>query len=199
MRRLGSLVLGAMLACSSTEVAPSAGDGGADAAAPDASDAGAVAPSTCELTRAFVERCGADLNCGASGFDAWCAANDVAVNSDAYRRAQAKCLPEIPCDAKARDECTAQHYATETPTDAQRALVDAYCATCEPGSSDCTTRARTDASTDVYVAAWELRDALVDEIRTKCTGASLDAGADCAKAFGSCAAEVYLDSVPDCP
>ena len=48
----------------------------------------------------------------------------------------------------------------------------------------------------------ELPDAIVDAIRTKCTGAALDGGADsaaCAKAFADCAAEPYLDAVPDCP
>lgn len=168
--------------------------------------------SLCAKTRAYTERCGGEsaLNCGAAGFDAWCAANDQAVNSDAYRKAEEKCLgPDLACEAKARRDCEYRSYQGETPTAAQRAVVDAYCKTCEPSDvAGCTTRstaydpsAGPESVSDIFIAAWELRDSIVDAIRTKCTGAALDGGADaaaCAKAFASCAAEPYLDAVPDC-
>lgn len=198
MKRVLLLLL--LSACSTSETAtppPPAGDAGTPPPREDASSSATVSP--CAVTRAFVERCGADLNCGPAGFDAWCAANDAAINSDAFRRAEAACLPTVECDAKKRDACEEAHYATETPTAAQRAVVAAYCASCEPGVATCAADAVSDPKKDIYVAAWELADPVVDEIRTRCTGAALDAGASCEKAFGSCAAEVYLDRVPNCP
>lgn len=182
---------------SATDATPPPGDGGAEAGA----------GSPCAVTRAYVERCKGELNCGASGFDAWCAANDGAVNSDAYRRGEAKCLPTVACDAAARRRCELESYASETPTPAQRALVDAYCRTCEPADvAGCTTRSTTfdpssspDEVSDIFIAAWELSDPLCDKIRETCTGAALDAGTtSCAKEFASCSAGPYLDAVPDC-
>lgn len=214
-----SLVVAAACSSSGSDggATTTGGDGGATndggATRPDGGGTGdGGAGSLCEKTRAYVERCGGEgeLNCGASGFDAWCAANDQAVNSDAFRRAEEKCLgPDLACDANARRDCEYRSYGTETPTSAQSALVDAYCKTCEPGDvAGCTTRstvydpaAGPKSVSDIFIAAWELRDSIVDSIRTKCTGAALDAGADgaaCAAAFASCAAEPYLDAVPDC-
>lgn len=179
--------------------------------------------STCELTRAYTLECnigsdaGDPLNCGAAKFDQWCEANDKAVNSAAFRRAEALCLIKKNCDGFDRRDCEYRSYATATPTAAQKAVVAAYCQTCEPGNTGCAAR-KTDydptlgpkSTDDVFVAAWELNDALDDQIRTKCTGTALDAGvaaaldaggdaAPCLKAFGSCAADVYLNAVPDCP
>lgn len=177
-------------------------DGGADAGS---------AGSPCSATRAYVERCGGPeaLTCGAAGFDTWCPANDAAINSEAYRRAEAKCLgPELACDPDARRDCEYRSYASETPTATQRALVEGYCATCEPEDPPgCATRAIAyepaggpSSVSDLFIAAWELRDSLVDRIREKCTGSALDAGSSsCARAFATCAAEPYLDAVPDCP
>src|SRR5688572_7846243 len=203
-------------ACSSTSEVTPAGDGGtaneggvdggSDASTKDGSPG--TPQSTCEVTRAWLEGCGHDKNCG-DKFDAWCKSNDEAINSDAYRRAEAKCLTQENCVADQRNDCEYRHYNTETPTAAQKAVIAAYCATCEPGDTSCATRvikydptAGPKSVGDVFIAAWELNDTLCDAIRTKCTGAGVDAGptpAACTKTFGSCAAEVYLDRVPDCP
>lgn len=179
----------------------------------------APAPSTCELTRAYVTACnklqpdgGEELTCGEAKFDAWCDLNDKAINSASYRRAEAMCLTTKNCDGLARRDCEYRTYATATPSTAQKAVVAAYCQTCEPGDpAGCATRktvydpAKGPKSTDdVFVAAWELNDALDDDIRTKCTGAALDAGAGpdaatCLKQFANCAGGIYIDRLPDCP
>ncbi|CAN5786945.1 hypothetical protein BH11MYX4_BH11MYX4_68480 [soil metagenome] len=178
-------------------------------------DTGTTA-STCAVTRDYVTACnklapdgGDELTCGEGKFDAWCELNDKAINSAAYRRAEAQCLTTKNCAGLARRDCEYRSYATATPTNAQKQVVLAYCQTCEPGDSTCPARkvaydpAKGPKSTDdVFVAAWELNDALDDEIRTKCTGAALDAGPDaavCLKAFGNCAGGIYVDHLPDCP
>ncbi len=185
-------------------------DGGADA------DSGANL-STCEITRAYVTACnklqpdgGEALTCGETKFDAWCDANDKAVNSVTYRLAEAQCLTPKNCAGLARRDCEYRTYGTATPSAAQQAVVAAYCQTCEPADpAGCATRKTTydpvkgpKSTDDVFVAAWELSDALDDEIRIKCTGAALDAGPDaagCLKQFASCAGGVYIDRLPDCP
>jgi hypothetical protein len=61
---------------------------------------------------------------------------------------------------------------------------------------------RPSSVSDLFVAAWELSDSLVDQVRTMCTGSALDAGSadgGCASAFSDCAGGVYVDSLPDCP
>ena len=177
-------------------------------------DGGDTAPkTTCEITRAYVEACGSDseLNCGASGFDAWCEANDKAINSEAFRRAEALCLTEDNCDGAKRRDCEYKQYNEETPSSSQKALVSAYCETCAPSDvAGCTTRSTTYDPTkgiksvdDIFIAAWELADDVVDEIKAQCTGAATtDAGSDvaaCAKAFANCAGDIYLARLPDCP
>jgi hypothetical protein len=183
-------------------------------------DTGAPGASTCDLTRTYVTECnklrpdaGEELTCGDGKFDAWCELNDKAINSAAFRRAEAMCLTTKNCEGLARRDCEYRTYATATPTAAQNQVVAAYCQTCEPGDpTGCATR-RTSydpvkgpkSTDDVFIAAWELNDALADEIRTKCTGAALDAGtpgpdaASCLKQFGNCAGGIYVDSLPDCP
>ena len=177
-----------------------------------------VSGSVCELTRAYVIACSKDkpdagdqLNCGASKFDAWCAANDTAVNSESYRRAQTQCLGmNASCDPDTRKDCEYKTYASAMPTDAQKQVALAFCQTCEPADpTGCAARKTTydpavgpDGVDDVFVAAWELNDALANEIRTKCTGSAADAGANaaaCLKQFGTCAGGIYLDRLPDCP
>ena len=175
--------------------------------------------TTCELTRAYVTDCNKDLpdggeqlTCGDGKFDAWCALNDKAINSESYRRAEAMCLTHANCDGNARRDCEYKTYATATPTTAQKQVALAYCQTCEPADpTSCVTRETTYKSAlgpkstdDVFVAAWELNDALDDEIRTKCTGAAHDAGASpdagtSLKEFASCAVGIYIDKLPDCP
>jgi len=177
--------------------------------------------STCEITRAYTLECNVGeaepLTCGASKFDAWCAANDKAINSEAFRRAQSICLFKKNCDPTDRKDCEARTYATTTQTASQKKVVAEYCKTCEPGDQEgCVTR-KTDydpakgpkGTDDVFVAAWELNDTLDDEITAKCTGSALDAGAaaaldagdaaPCLKAFANCAGDIYINALPDCP
>jgi hypothetical protein len=198
-------------------------DAGADRGAPVSPDASGEVDaradaSTCALTRAYTLACNLDpdagdpLTCGAAKFERWCDANDRSVNSAAFRRAEGLCLSPENCDGYARRDCEYRSYATATPTAAQTAVVAAYCQTCEPSNPGCpVAKAGYDPSLgpkstdDVFVAAWELNDAIDDAIRSRCTGAALDAGAaspdaaPCEKAFGACAAEVYLNAVPNCP
>ncbi|MBS2019777.1 MAG: hypothetical protein JST00_43340 [Deltaproteobacteria bacterium] len=184
-----------------------------DTSTPIESDAGADATTktTCEITREYIATCGGDLTCGASKFDTWCAQNDKVINSEAYRRAEALCLTKANCDPDLRRDCEYKSYATATATAAQKAVVAAYCQTCEPADpTGCATRKTTyvpaagiKSVDDVFVAGWELADPIADEIRTKCTGSALDAGggdaAACLKVFANCAGGVYVDRLPDCP
>jgi hypothetical protein len=222
-------------ACSSDSSSAPAGGGGSDATtgsdAP-ATDAatdggrpdGATAASTCEITRAFILDCnqgsdaGDQLTCGAAKFDAWCALNDQAINSEAYRRAEALCLTHASCTNATRADCEDKSLAMDMPTTAQKNVVAAYCQTCEPADpAGCAMRKTAydpakgpDSTDDVYIAAWELNDALTDQIRTKCTGTALDGGIEaqldaggvanpCLKAFGNCAGDIYVNALPDCP
>jgi hypothetical protein len=196
-------------ACSSKEATsptPVLGDGGTTS---DGAVSGGSA-AVCAATREHKIRCAGEdeLDCGSARFDEWCAEKDRKLNSEAFRRAETSCLPTVSCDTKARQDCEYKSYAGQTQTAAQKALVEAYCATCEPSdTAGCATRAITydqaagpDEVTDIFVAAWELSDAIVDEIRTKCTGSALADGPDaCSERFASCAAGPYLDAVPDCP
>lgn len=192
-------------------------------AAPEV-DARADAASICEITRLYTTECnigsdaGDPLTCGSAKFDEWCALNDKAINSEAFRRAQALCLVKKNCNAFDRKDCEYRSYFTAKQTNAQKQVVQAYCATCEPNNqAGCFTKkteydpAKGPNSTDdVFIAAWELNDTLDDAIRTKCTGtaldagvaASIDAGGDagpCLKAFGNCAGGIYVDALPNCP
>jgi hypothetical protein len=218
-------------ACTDNGSAPSGGTGDPNDAASDSTrpridasnteDGGddAATLTTCQITRAYVTDCdmgmpdgGDGLTCGNAKFDAWCALNDKAINSEAYHRAEAMCLTHANCDPDKRRDCEYKTYATAIPTTAQTQVALAYCQTCEPADpKGCVTRETTYKSAlgpkstdDVFVAAWELNDALDDEIRTKCTGAALDAGATpdggaCLKQFASCAGDIYINHLPDCP
>ncbi|AKU95423.1 hypothetical protein AKJ09_02087 [Labilithrix luteola] len=216
------LCIAAVTACASDASSPSSStdsedDASAETTKPkgdagrtDGGDASGTALSTCEQTRSYFEDCAQELTCG-NDFDTWCAANDQAINSDAFRRAEAKCLTKANCDGNDRRACEYGSYATATPTTAQKAIVEAYCATCEPDdAAGCAKRQTTYNSaagpksvSDLFVAAWELADPLVDEIRTKCTGDALDGGAGdaaaCAKAFSLCAGDIYIAKLPECP
>jgi hypothetical protein len=250
-RRFGIAWIGFLFVCSAigyacssapqgTSESADAGSG-SDVAIPEAPkprpDASTNTPSdrtTCETTLAFAKACGTvdDLNCG-SGFEAWCDANDRAINSDTYRRAEARCLVPENCELKKRIDCEYRSYSSETPTTAQAALVSAYCARCAPEDvAGCTNRATIydpnlgpGSIENIFIAAWELNDSIVAQITSTCLGSLLsdggaptdasavgdaqagdaDAGtaegsyAACEKAFGSCAADIYLARLPDCP
>ena len=122
------------------------------------------------------------------------------------------CLSQANCDPVARSDCRYKTYASATLTAAQTQVAQAYCQTCEPADpTGCFKRKTTYYSAlgpkctdDVFVAAWELTDALDDEIRTKCTGSAVDAGAmpdagGCLKQFANCAGDIYINHLPDCP
>lgn len=176
-----------------------------------------ITPSTCALTREYTTECNkrvppdaaAELTCGNAKFDAWCELNDKAINSEAFRRGQAQCLTTKNCVTTTRHDCEYSSYGSATPTAAQKAVVAAFCTSCEPADTTCAARKTTydtakgpSSVDDVFIAAWELNDALSDLIRTKCTGAALDAGATaatCLKNFGNCAGGIYVDHLPNCP
>lgn len=228
-------------AASSAMVAVACSDGGATAddlggadATTDAkrpSDAGGAieqdadaAIDVCAISKAYYAGCKIEPNCGLK-FDPWCALNDRAVNSEAFRRAAARCLVETNCDPDRRRDCEYKSYGSAVATSAQKQLVAAYCQTCEPSDvTGCTARATTydavagpSSVPDVFIAAWEFNDSISNEMRTSCTGSALDAGsvdagdagdggdagaavrAACAKAFSNCSADVYIARLPDCP
>lgn len=165
----------------------------------------------CEVTRTYFEACGneGELTCGASGFDAWCTAND-ALNSEAFRQAETSCLTTKNCDGRLRRDCDYTFYGTLKPTTAQKALVTSYCKTCAPNDvSGCQKRSVTydkkagiQSVPDIFIAAWELSDALVKDITAQCTGSALGVDetrlATCADEFAKCAGDLFLDRVPDC-
>lgn len=224
----------ALFACSNGESgfgdATDGGDGGLardGASTPDgADDLGDAGPSEgadasfdlCARTAAYEIGCGraSGLTCGDAGFSAWCAQNDKIVNSAQFDKAELGCLTMANCAATPRHDCDYRAYGSDSLDTAQANMVKAYCQTCEPlDVMGCTKRQTTydpkagpDSVSDVFVAAWELSDSLVDQVRTKCTGAALDAGADastdagitaCAKAFSNCSGGVYVDALPNCP
>jgi hypothetical protein len=227
---LGAFVLGGggiLFACSNGESAigdnadgGGTGDGGgttADGSVSPGDDAGTTAAdggaSLCEVTMAYEIGCGrsADLTCGDAGFLPWCAQNDKIINSATFDKAELACLTQDNCTASKHHDCDYRTYGTATPTAAQAAMVAAYCQTCEPkDTAGCATRQTTynpgagpSSVSDVFVAAWELADPLVDQIRAKCTGPTLDAGADagtaaCAKAFSTCSGGIFVDALPNC-
>lgn len=194
-----------------TPARPAAKDGAAD-------DADGSALSTCDLTRQYVSLCGKpnDLTCGTAKFDAWCALQDETMNSEAFRHAEQACLTSANCDGLDRRDCEYRTYATEPRTEAQNRLVAAYCQTCEANDLvGCAVRKTTydpakgpKSTDDVFVAAWELSDTLVTEIRNRCTGPDRDAGPDasddagtdaCLRQFAKCAGDIYVNHLPDCP
>ncbi|MDF2692415.1 MAG: hypothetical protein K0S65_798 [Labilithrix sp.] len=207
-------VAAAVLACadSTSDPGPSSGVDASTGSDSDTPGDDAGRRSTCEITRAYFEGCGndSDLNCGTEKFDSWCAQNDQAINSEAYRRAEELCLTSDHCDGADRRDCEYRHYNDETLTAAQEALVTAYCETCEPSDvSGCTKRSTTydpakgiNSVGDIFIAAWEFGDTIALEMRTTCTGSGVDAGVDttaCAETFAGCTADVYLARLPDCP
>lgn len=215
------LCFAALAACASDDSSTSPSgdtesDASTDATKPkaDAGGTDAAAASTCEQTKLYTEACAQELTCG-DDFDTWCAANDRAINSETFRRAEAQCLTKANCDGNDRRDCEYRSYASATPTSAQAAIVEAYCATCEPSDTAGCAKTQTTYNpalgpksvSDLFVAAWELADPLVEEIRKKCTGSALNVGpadagdeaAACAKAFSLCAGDLYIGTLPDCP
>jgi len=177
-------------------------------------DAATFDPSkVCAQELAYFQTCDVDpkdITCTATNFEAWCKENQTKVDSEQRTRARAACLVAKNCAKNARNACIYTTYNTLTPSAAQAKLVADYCQTCEPGVATCATAhtrydeaAGPDSIDDLYLAAWELADPLVTTIDQKCTGAAFaDAGADagtCARRFAICAADVYVDALPNCP
>lgn len=203
-----------------SETKPATSDTPASAEPREESDSGTAAPekpkTVCETTRAYFESCGNpdDLMCGTAGFDKWCAFNDATINSAALRRAEAACLIPQNCDGADRRACEYAYYSdNEKLTTSQKALVSAYCRTCEPDDVDaCSKRSTTfnkkrgiDEVPDIFIAAWELADSVVDEIKESCTGDGFgehsghSGPSSCSQAFAKCAGDIYVNRMPDCP
>lgn len=170
-----------------------------DAARADAGPALTGALAWCERLKSKMLNCDAELECGVD-FDAWCA-KQATTNSRAFESTDTGCV-ETTCKSSERSKCRYPGYASIGMSAAGEALASAYCATCTevPG---CAASIRTydgQAVSDAFVAAWELSDAIINDIRTQCTGAALTiTGGDCVKSFGSCAANIYLSALPVCP
>jgi hypothetical protein len=159
----------------------------------------------CPALGSKMDRCDGKRECGAK-FSEWCSTQS-ATNSKTFEQADALCLAES-CDVKVRSTCRYKVYGSAGLglTAVQTLFVKAYCATCRPGNATCETSLTAyDTATgtnvsDAYVAAWEFSDSLTDAIAKTCTGSALkvDAGS-CEKAFAGCAADVYLNALPNCP
>lgn len=165
-----------------------------------APDAGAI--TWCEVLKDKMDTCDNERQCG-NKFDAWCALQ-TKTNSALYEAADKQCLKN--CDGDARADCRYKLYKVSDMTATQKALVTDYCATCTPGAACASKTTTYDVAkgtkgvTDAFIAVWELSDAITEKIRTMCTGDALPGkNGDCPKAFGQCAADVYLDSLPECP
>jgi hypothetical protein len=209
------------LACSSsqdTSIAEPAADGGGGGAGTDgggiaafdaspSKDSGAADPDAgtltwCAALKDKMDTCDNERQCGTK-LDAWCALQ-TKTNSAVYEAADKVCLKN--CDGDARADCRYRLYKTSDMTAAQKALVADYCATCTPGVA-CAGKVTsydpnkgTKGVTDAFIAVWELSDAITEKIRTTCTGDALPGkNGDCPKAFGQCAADVYLNALPECP
>lgn len=193
-------------------------DAGAEAGRPDSStvrsDAGGTKDSgkqdgACEGELETYNECELDgMQCGPSGYVAWCHQNEAATDSAQRIAARAKCLGTAYCEPKDRSDCIYAQYNDTEPTAAQAALLGHYCAACEPeGVEGC--KARTlhyapghpEATDTIFLATWELSAGLVDAIDANCIAplAGVDAGT-CAEAFDDCAGGYYIDAlVADCP
>jgi hypothetical protein len=181
----------------------------ADAGSTDVQSPPKEAGSTvtwCSALGNKMDRCDGKRECGAK-FSEWCSTQS-ATNSKTFEQADALCLAGS-CDVKVRSTCRYKVYGTAGLglTAVQTSFIKAYCATCRPGNTSCETSLTAyDTATgtnvrDAYVAAWEFSDSLTDAIAKSCTGSALkvdDAGS-CEKAFAGCAADVYLNALPNCP
>jgi hypothetical protein len=150
-----------------------------------------------------------DINCTAAGYEAWCKINQDATDSEQRVRAKAACLDVSHCDKASLADCIYKSYNTQKLSANQQKLLTDYCATCEPGVASCAQKyvysetKGPDSVDDVYIAVWELSDALVTQADQKCTGPAVaDAGSDagtCARRFAVCAGNLYVDALPACP
>jgi len=171
---------------------------------------GASTPQACEASITYRQRCAETAeaksdNC-ANGRRQTCD-KLLATMAPAYAAAYADCTtPSVSCD-EGPDACIAAKLAptTGSPTAAQVALRDHYCATCP--SATCTAdfyKIDADNGNGPGYTAFIASDAVVQMIDQKCTGASLapviaDAGGDCAAAYGQCQSDTAGSALPDDP
>ncbi len=162
----------------------------------------------CAQELAYLNVCKKPVECAAN-FEAWCKTNQAATDSEQRVRAKAACLDVTHCDKASRDDCIYKSYNTQKLSANQQKLLDDYCATCEPGVSSCAQKyvysetKGPDSVDDIYIAVWELSDALVTQADQKCTGPAVaDAGSDagtCARRFAVCAGNLFVDALTVCP
>lgn len=199
----------------STRDASTTADGAVKKDASTTAD-GAVAfdpTKVCAQELAYFTTCNVDpkdVTCTAAKFEPWCKDSQEKVDSEQRTIARAKCLVAANCDPALKNACIYSTYNTLALSTAQQKLVADYCQTCEPGVATCAAAhtvydpaAGPKSVDDLYIAAWELATPLVNAIDQKCTGAAIaDAGADagtCARRFATCAADIYIDALPNCP
>jgi hypothetical protein len=192
-------------AVSDSETANTTLDSTSDAAADSVSDA--ATGSWCDELRVYQAQCNnGTIECDAN-FPTWCAAQSK-TNSKIFEDADLICLPKVGCKSSDRNDCRYRLYDASKLTAVQNQLLEAYCQTCSASDvAGCKTKALAydpskgpDSVDDIFVAVWEFSDSLTDVIRTTCTGAALVIdGGTCADAFANCAADPYLNAMPDCP
>lgn len=146
-----------------------------------------------------------DMQCGPEGYVAWCRENEAATDSAQRIAARAQCLGTAYCSPQKRADCIYTAYNDAEQTSAQAALLEHYCAACEPSAVEaCKTRTLNyvpgapSATDTIFLASWELAASLVDAIDANCIAplAGIDAGS-CATAFDQCAGGYYIDALVD--
>ncbi len=186
--------------------------------APEPEDGGVTEPSdvaACKTLKKYYETCGGEPLCPLPKFDTWCLDNTKAVESEAYRRGTIACATAENCDTDKRKDCMYRSYSQSSQSTAQELLTVAFCQMCQPSdvtgcrkrTTSYNTVAGPKAVTSEFLAVWELSDAVVDQVRTNCTGSgkgAVDAGIDgglaaCETAFDKCAGEYFVNALPDCP
>jgi hypothetical protein len=181
-----------------------------DSGKPDSGDSGTiiVTGDACEGELETYNACDLDqMTCGPDDYVEWCHANETATDSAQRIAARAQCLGTAYCDTDVRADCIYQQYNQVQQSAAQNALLEHFCAACEP-ADPAACKARTlhyngdPASTDtIFLASWELAAPIVDALDANCIDAALhgDAGATCATRFDNCAGDYYVGALVDCP
>lgn len=209
--RVSAVVLLLIAGCSSSEATPQTPDSGVtdsgthdaakDAAAkPDSAPALTGAEAWCATLKTKQLRCDKEQQCGAD-FDSWCA-KQATTNSKAFESADTDCV-NSSCSVSDRSACRYKKYAGIGMSALQQALAESYCSTCTavPSCLSATTNyTSVDEVSDAFLAVWEFSDAMVSEIKQKCTGSALKIVKDnCPKSFSDCASDIYFSALPDCP
>jgi hypothetical protein len=148
--------------------------------------------------------CDGERQCGAN-FGAWCDLQSK-TNSAAFEKADAPCLNMVEagknsCKNEGRTICRYARYQEADITSEQKQTLTAYCAQCPSPNCEASLKKYRAGTTpeDAFVAVWELSDTITQAIRQGCLTSPGTGGSTCAKDFGSCAATIYLDALPECP